>query len=129
METSRVLSETPEGNILSFDPEKKIKALEDQIGRLEEANRDLKEIVIIQNCYGTALRVIAQLYFSSDDFARRCASLDGNLATEDIARRHWWRNGGPGAFYRDFPTPEDVIHFFRMSHSVRTRIQNLTHRG
>ncbi|HEY4500260.1 MAG TPA: hypothetical protein VJH25_00530 [Candidatus Paceibacterota bacterium] len=130
METSTLhLSKTSEGEILSFNPEKKIAELREEINRLTMDNQALREIVIAQSCYGTALRNIAQLYFSSDDFARRCATPDGSFATEEVARRHWWRNGGPGAFYRDFPTPEHVIHFFRMSHAVRKRIQSLTREG
>ncbi|MBX4209572.1 hypothetical protein KW799_02700, partial [Candidatus Parcubacteria bacterium] len=90
----------------------------------EEENRRLKNELIEQDCYGTFIRALAQLHFSTDDNSRRNAG-KGVLVDEDAAHAHWRQNGGPEAFGKAFPTPRSVMHHFAERHSVRRRMSNL----
>lgn len=129
MQSSADLSKISEGDMLSFSSGKTIQELQAENDRLKIEIKELRNEIIGQNCFGVALRAVAQVYFSCDDNARRCASNNGEFASEEVAQLHWRLHGGPEQFHKDFPTPRHVMSHFLMAHSVRRRMHNLTRKG
>jgi hypothetical protein len=141
-----------DSNVVHFNPEERIAALEVENrelrlknealeaenqnlitskNNLEDQNGDLriKNISLVQqnHCQGMFILYLAKRFFSSDDKARWYAGKSGKPVDEKRAHWHWSRNGGREKFESDFPTYMHVIKFFARTPKLQARIRKLLH--